>query len=111
MGTRVLAVALGPELVALVTSAAYAAADGAGGASSTGRGPVVVLAVLRLGAGAGHVGVVDADMLLQLLEGVVGALGQGVSRRRRACGWTAHGRWRAGWSTAGCGRGRSGGED
>jgi len=35
-----------------------------------------VLAVLLLGTGAGEVGVVDADVLLELLEGVVGALGK-----------------------------------
>ncbi len=78
VGARVLSVTLGPELVALVASPAYPATDGAGSSGSTGGRAVRVLAVLRLWARARKVRVVHTDMLLQLLEGVVRALGEGI---------------------------------
>lgn len=85
VGAWVLAVALGAQLVALVAGAADAAADGPG-CTTTACGSVRVLAVLHLLTVARAsevrvavrvVRVVDADMLLQLLQGVVRALGQG----------------------------------
>lgn len=76
MGTGVLAIALCPELVALVTRPADSPADGARGTSGPRGTPVGMLAVLLLGPGAGEMGVVDADVLLELLEGVVGPLGK-----------------------------------
>ena len=89
MGAWVLAVALSAQLIALVAGAADAAADGPG-RTATACGSVRVLAVLHLLAvtRAGEVRVavwvvrvvrvVDTDVLLQLLQGVVRALGEGV---------------------------------
>jgi len=52
VGARVLAVALCPELVALIASPADSPPDGAGGTGGARRS-VGVLAVLGLGTGAG----------------------------------------------------------
>lgn len=82
VGTWVLAVALCTQLVALITSTADTAADGAGRTTTTCRS-VRVLAMLHLLAVWASkvrvaVRVVDTDVLLQLLQGVVRALGEGV---------------------------------
>lgn len=77
MGTRVLAIALGPELVALVAGPADSPPDGPGHARGPRAGPVGVLAVLLgLGPLPDQVGRVDAHLLLEVLERVVGALGK-----------------------------------
>ena len=72
MGTGVLAIALCPQLVALVARPADSPPNG----TSRTRRPrraIAVLPVLRLGPRPGHVRV-HTDVLLELLEGVVGAL-------------------------------------
>lgn len=78
MGTGVLAVALGPELVALVTSPADSAADGTGRTATTCRSIRVVALLHHLAVWASEVRVavravrvVDTDVLLKLLQGVV----------------------------------------
>ena len=81
VGTGMLAIAFGPELIALIASSADPPADGTGGA----RGPcwtVGMLPVLLLRPGARKMRVVDAYVLLELLQGVVGALGEGVEASR-----------------------------
>ncbi len=67
VGTRVLAVALGPELVALVAGAADPPPNGPSTAGDPRSRPVGMLSVLDLGSGAGQVRVVHAHMLLELL--------------------------------------------
>jgi hypothetical protein len=84
MSTRALAITLGPQLVALITGPANPASNGStsagtidgpsiGGASSIVRMlamPGVLIPIL----GA----LVDVDMLLELLQGVLGAVGEGI---------------------------------
>jgi hypothetical protein len=83
--TGALAVALGPQLVALVAGAADPPADGPRGAGAAegaagvrGRSAVRVLAVTGVLRGAELGVLVGVDLLLELLEGVLGAVGQGV---------------------------------
>src|SRR5690349_15395675 len=78
MGTRVLAIAFCSKLVALVTSPADSPADGTSCPGRPCRSSIWVLTVLLLRPGASEMWVVDANMLLELLEGVVGSLGEGV---------------------------------
>lgn len=102
MGTGMLAITLCPELVALITRPAYSPPDGTGHARASCR-PIRVLPVLRLllGAGPRQVRVVYAYVLLQLLQGVVGALGErveapGVQVTRRNVGIREESRGRYG---------------
>ena len=78
MGTGVLAIALRPELVALITGSADSAPYGTGSPGSSRCRAVGVLPMLGLGARPRKVRVVDAYVLLKLLEGVVRALREGV---------------------------------
>jgi hypothetical protein len=78
VSTRVLSIALCPELVALVAGSADSPPDGTGRASSPGSRAVRVLPVLRLRTRPGQVRVLHANMLLELLEGVVRSLGKRV---------------------------------
>lgn len=81
VGTGMLAIALCAELIALVASSADPPTDGTG----VTRGPcwtVGMLPVLLLGPGAREMRVVNAYVLLKLLQGVVGALGEGVEASR-----------------------------
>ena len=74
MGTRVLTITLGPELVALVASAADSPPDGAGSSRGPRGGSIRVLAVLGLLSRTSQVRVVYAYVLLEQLLCVVGAL-------------------------------------
>jgi hypothetical protein len=67
MGTRVLAITLRPELVALVTGPANPPPDGTRRTGGPASRSVRVLAVLLLWAGPGKMRVVNADVLLELL--------------------------------------------
>lgn len=78
MGAGVLAIALRPELVALVACAADSPPNGTGSAGSPRGRTVGVLAVLGLWSRPGEMGVVHAYVLLEVLEGIVGSLGEAV---------------------------------
>jgi hypothetical protein len=69
-----LAVALGPQLVTLVTGSADAPSDGPSSSCCPGGGPIGMLSVLGLRPWSRQVWVVDAYVLLELLQGVVRAL-------------------------------------
>lgn len=75
MGTRMLSVALGPKLVALITSPANSPPNGTRSAGSPGSRTIRVLPMFWLWPCAGEMRVVDTDMLLELLKSVVGARG------------------------------------
>ena len=81
MGARVLAIAFRPQLVALVTGSADPPPDRASGARNSGSGPVRVLAVLLLVPWPLHVRVMDRDVLLELLKGIMRPLSQAVEAR------------------------------
>jgi len=90
MGARVLAIAFCPQLVALITGSADSPPDRASGACHSGRGPVRVLPVFLLVPWPLHMRVVDRDVLLELLEGIVRPLGQAVEARGMHMGpWVA----------------------
>ena len=79
MGTGMLPVALGPQLVALVTGAADPSSDGTSHSRYACGRSVWMLAVLHLLVSwPSQVRVVNTDMLLELLQSVVGALGKSV---------------------------------
>lgn len=82
MGTRALAVTLGSQLVTLITGAADPAPNGPRGAvhASPARGAGTAIGVLAMaGILTAELGaLVDVDLLLELLEGVLGAVGEGV---------------------------------
>src|SRR6187549_43864 len=82
MGAWVLAIALRPELVALVTSPADSPPDGASARRDPGSWSIWVLPVFVLRPRPREVRVVHSDVLLELLKGVVRALGQRVEARR-----------------------------
>jgi len=75
MGTWMLAIALCPELVTLITGSADSPPNGTSCSCRPRRGAVWVLPVLGLGSGSREVVLVmDAHVLLKLLQGIVGSL-------------------------------------
>jgi len=87
VGTGMLAIALGPELVALITRPADSPSDRASSPSSSRSRPIGVLAMLRLGPCPSEMWVVNSYMLLELLESVVRPLGEGVESRVQVPVW------------------------
>lgn len=71
MSTGMLTITLRPELIALVTSPADPPSDGTSRASRPASRSVGVLAMLLLWTLPGQMWVVDPNMLLKLLKGVV----------------------------------------
>lgn len=84
MSTRALAIALGPQLVALITGPANAASNGPRGAGPVEGPPIggagAIVRVLTMPGVLIPVrgALVDVDLLLQLLEGVLGTVGEGI---------------------------------
>lgn len=71
VGTRMLAIAFGSELIALVAGARYPSPYGTTGTCGSPPRSVRVLPVFPLGTGADQVLVLCPYMLLEMLKGVV----------------------------------------
>lgn len=79
MRARVVAIALGPQLVALVTGPANSPTNRSGySCCSYGRSIWVLAVMLHVRRGSGEVGAMHPDMLLKLLESIMGALTKAV---------------------------------
>ena len=73
MGTGVLAIAFRPQLVTLIARPADPPPNRPCCPGRSSGGPIWMLPVLWLRPSPGEVRVMDADVLLELLEGIVGA--------------------------------------
>lgn len=73
VGAGVLPVTLGPQLVALVACSADSPPNWAGRSGGSATGSIGVLPVLWLTPGPGNVWAVDANLLLELLKGIMRA--------------------------------------
>lgn len=78
MGTRVLAVTLSSQLVALITGSADSPADRASTTCGSCGWAIRMLPVLCLRSSPSEMRVVNSDMLLKLLESIMRVLGQAI---------------------------------